>query len=81
MAISVEVPQIFRKHMNGARVLMVEGATVREVFQRLDGEYPGLKQHLLGDDGELHRFLNVSLNEEDIRYIQSHGQTATGAGA
>jgi molybdopterin converting factor small subunit len=70
MAISVEVPQIFRKHTNGARVLAVEGATVREVFQRLDGEYPGLKKQLLGDDGELHRFLNVYLNEEDIRYIQ-----------
>ncbi|MBI2114645.1 MAG: MoaD family protein [candidate division NC10 bacterium] len=70
MAISVEVPQIFRKHTNGSRMLRVEGATVREVLQRLDRDYPGLKQQLLGDDGELHRFVNVYLNEEDIRYIR-----------
>lgn len=70
MAISVEVPQIFRKHTEGARVLTVEGATVREVLQRMDRDYPGLKEQLLGENGELHRFVNVYLNEEDIRYIQ-----------
>ncbi|MBI4842060.1 MAG: MoaD/ThiS family protein [candidate division NC10 bacterium] len=70
MAISMEVPQIFRKHTNGSRMLRVEGATVREALQRLDRDYPGLKQQLLGDDGELHRFVNVYLNEEDIRYIR-----------
>lgn len=70
MAISVEVPQIFRKHTNGARLLTVEGTTVREVLRRLDGEFPGLKQQLLAEEGELHPFVNVYLNEEDIRYIQ-----------
>jgi MoaD family protein len=70
MAISVEVPQIFRQHTNGSKMLTVEGATIREVFERLDREYPGLKKQLLGEDGELHRFVNIYLNEEDIRYIQ-----------
>ncbi len=71
MPISVEVPQIFRKYTNGSRVLIVEGPTIREALQRLDHGYPGLRKQLLTDEGELHRFVNVYLNEEDIRYIQS----------
>lgn len=70
MPISVEVPQIFRKHTNGSRVLMVEGTTIREVLHRLDQGYPGFRKQLLTEEGELHRFVNVYLNEEDIRYIQ-----------
>ena len=53
------------------RVLMVEGATVREVFQRLDGEYPGLKQQLLGDDGQtaaLTHNLTELVGPYDYRY-------------
>lgn len=70
MAIWVEIPQIFRKHTNGSKVITVEAETIREVFERLDDTYPGLRKQLFTDDGELHRFVNVYLNEEDIRYLR-----------
>jgi MoaD family protein len=70
MAIFVEVPQIFRKHTNGSKVITVEGATIRELLQRLGHDYPGLRKELMSQDGQLHRFVNVYLNAEDIRFIQ-----------
>jgi MoaD family protein len=69
MAITIEIPQIFRKHTGGSRTVTVDGATIREAFQRLDEKYPGLSKQLLTDDGEYHRFINVYLNDEDIRYL------------
>jgi MoaD family protein len=70
MAISIEVPQIFRRHTNGSKVLSVTGATIREILSRLEREYPELRLQLQGPDGRLHRFVNIYLNDEDIRYIQ-----------
>jgi molybdopterin converting factor small subunit len=46
-----------------------EGATVGEIFDNLVGRHPGLKTQLLTEQGELHRHLNVFLNDDDIRYL------------
>ena len=69
MAISVRLPTVLRPHANGeARVLAV-GGTVGEVVQELVGKFPGMAPNLLSDDGVLHRFVNVYVNDEDVRYL------------
>jgi molybdopterin converting factor small subunit len=55
--------------MGGESVIAVEGDTVGEVLLRLTTTYPGIKGQLLNDDGTLHRFLNVYVNDDDVRYL------------
>ncbi|HEY4720138.1 MAG TPA: ubiquitin-like small modifier protein 1 [Candidatus Methylomirabilis sp.] len=69
MSVQVRVPQIFRRHTGGAKTVTVEGTTIREVLESLDSTYPGLRERLL-DGKELHRFVNIYRNEEDIRFLQ-----------
>lgn len=69
MAIEVRVPTILRKHTDGAKAVHGAGATVREVIEDLDAGHPGLRAAIVTENGELHRFLNVYLNDEDIRFI------------
>lgn len=69
MSVRVQVPQIFRKHTGGAKTVIAEGRTVQEVLESLDKAYPGLRERLLNGK-ELHRFLNIYRNDEDIRYLE-----------
>jgi molybdopterin synthase sulfur carrier subunit len=55
--------------MGGASVITVEGSTVGEVLFKLTTTYPAVKGQLLNDDGTLHRFLNVYVNDDDVRYL------------
>lgn len=55
--------------MGGESVIAVEGDTVGEVLLRLTTTYPEIKGQLLNDDGTLHRFLNVYVNDDDVRYL------------
>jgi sulfur-carrier protein len=55
--------------MGGASVIAVEGSTVGEVLTTLTTTYPAIKGQLLNDDGTLHRFLNVYVNDDDVRYL------------
>lgn len=68
MNVRVQVPQIFRRHTGGAKTVAAEGRTVREVLENLDKAYPGLRERLL-DGKELHRFVNIYRNDEDIRFL------------
>lgn len=67
--IEVRLPTVLRSHAGGAASVEVEGATVGEVFEALTGDHPTLRDHLLGDDGQLHRFVNVYRNDDDVRYL------------
>ncbi|HET9671621.1 MAG TPA: ubiquitin-like small modifier protein 1 [Actinomycetota bacterium] len=71
MAVQVKLPTILRKHAAGEPKVSAEGATVREVLQDLESRYPGVTKNVLADDGGLHRFVNVYLNDEDVRYLGS----------
>ncbi len=55
--------------MGGESVIAVEGSTVGEVLSTLTSTYPAIKGQLLNDDGTLHRFLNVYVNDDDVRYL------------
>jgi molybdopterin converting factor small subunit len=55
--------------MGGAATLRVEGTTIGGVLSELGDTYPAVKGQLLNDDGTLHRFLNVYINDDDVRYL------------
>ena len=61
------MPPILRQSVGGAREVDADGATVREVLDHLTGRFPGIKGHLLDENGELNRFVNVYVNNEDVR--------------
>lgn len=69
MSIAIRLPTVLRPAAGGQATVEAEGATVGEVFDDLIRQHPGLKSQLLTDGGELHRHLNVFLNDDDIRYL------------
>jgi MoaD family protein len=68
MAVEVRIPTILRKHTGGAKAVEAKGMTLREVLEELDANHPGLKGAIVTDAGEIHRFINIYLNDEDIRF-------------
>lgn len=67
MPVTVRIPSPLRRHTDGAATVEVEADTVREVISELDAAHDGIAERLL-DDGELRRFVNVFVQDEDIRY-------------
>ena len=70
MPVTVLLPTLLRTHADGASSVAAEGATVGEVFNGLIARYPGLAENLVGNDGKLHKFVNVYRNDDDIRYLE-----------
>ncbi|MGZ4206692.1 MAG: MoaD/ThiS family protein [Actinomycetota bacterium] len=71
MAVEVRVPTILRKYTGGEKAVEGAGGTVREVIEDLDTRHPGVRGAVVSDDGELRRFVNMYLNDEDIRFLGS----------
>jgi molybdopterin synthase sulfur carrier subunit len=69
----IRIPPVLRANAGGNKQVEVSGATVGDLLTELVGLYPGLRSQLLTDDGELNRFVNVYLNDQDIRYLQERG--------
>ena len=70
MTVSVRIPTILRSLTGGNAVVTGAPGTVREVIAGLDADYPGISGRLLDDAGQLRRFVNVYVGEEDIRLAQ-----------
>ncbi|HEU5448277.1 MAG TPA: ubiquitin-like small modifier protein 1 [Acidimicrobiia bacterium] len=68
MPVEVRLPTILRSHAGGVPSVTVEGSTVGELFDGLVAKYPGLKGQLVTESGDLHKFVNVYRNDDDIRY-------------
>ena len=68
MAIEVKVTATLQKLVGGQRSVRGEGATVGEVLDDLDRRHPGIKEMVMVD-GQIHRFVNVYLNDEDVRFL------------
>jgi molybdopterin converting factor small subunit len=75
----VNLPTVLRPHAGGAKTVTADGATVGQVLNGLVGEYPGLAGQVIDDSGALHRFVNVYLNDDDVRYLSAL-DTPVGAG-
>jgi sulfur-carrier protein len=69
MAIEVRIPTILRSHTGGAKVVEGTGDTLNELLTDLDGKHPGLRGRLVTAEGGLHRFVNVYVNDEDVRFL------------
>jgi molybdopterin converting factor small subunit len=69
MAVDVRLPTVLRAHTDGAPVVSAEGATVGEVFGDLVARFPGLSGQLVDDAGSIHKFVNVYVDDEDVRYL------------
>ncbi len=74
MSVNVRIPTPLRKHTGEKAVVTADGKTIKEVFANLERQFPGFRQALYDEDGSIKRFINVYLNDEDIRYIG--GETA-----
>jgi molybdopterin converting factor small subunit len=70
MAIEVRVPTVLRKHTAGERRVSAEGDDLRGLIDDLGSRHDGLRGALVADDGSLHRFINVYVNDEDVRFIK-----------
>ena len=70
MSVSVRVPTILRPYTQGASEVSAEGGTLIEVLDSLDGSYPGIKGRVLDDSGELRRFVNVYVDDDDVRFAE-----------
>ncbi len=68
MAIEVRIPTILRTHTDGAKAVEGTGDTLADLFADLDTRHPGLRGRLVTDSGDLHRFVNVYVNDEDVRF-------------
>ena len=69
MSVEVRVPSVLRKHTGGVRVVQSAAGTVSTVIDDLDRQFPGLKGELMTDEGQMRQFVNVYVNDEDIRYL------------
>ena len=71
MAVTVKIPTLLRRHVGDRPVVEGEGKTLRDLLDDLDRRYPGIKASIVTDDGDLHRFVNLYVNDEDVRYLGS----------
>jgi sulfur-carrier protein len=71
MAVQVKLPTILRKFANNEPRVDADGATLRELLKDLESRYPGITKNVVTEDGGLHRFVNVYVNDEDVRYLGS----------
>ena len=67
MTVSVSIPTILRTHTGGEKRVDANGATLAAVISDLESNYSGISERLV-DNGKLHRFVNIYVNDEDVRF-------------
>jgi molybdopterin synthase sulfur carrier subunit len=71
MAKTVRIPTPLRKLTNNEEVVQVNAGTIGEAIAELQSRYPGIRERLVDDKGDVRRFVNVYVNEEDIRFLKN----------
>ena len=80
MAVTVRIPTILRSYTGGSAEVSAEGATLADVIEDLEVKHPGLRARLLDDAGKLRRFVNVYVDDDDVRFADGLAtKTAEGA--
>ncbi|MFI5342564.1 MAG: ubiquitin-like small modifier protein 1 [Candidatus Methylomirabilales bacterium] len=69
MSVEIRVPTMLRPQAGGNASVQAEGETVGQALEDLVGRFPGLGGQVVTDDGALHKFVNVYVNDDDIRYL------------
>jgi molybdopterin synthase sulfur carrier subunit len=67
--VQVRIPTILRPDAGGQAVVEANGATLGEIFSDLVAQFPSLKDKVITEDGQLHKFVNVYVNDDDVRYL------------
>jgi molybdopterin synthase sulfur carrier subunit len=70
MSVKVRIPGPLRKITEGADKVEMEGENLGELISSLESKYPGMKERLLDENGELRYFVNLYLNNEDVRFLE-----------
>jgi molybdopterin synthase sulfur carrier subunit len=73
VAVEVRLPTLLRTAAGGKTTVTADGSTIGEVLANLQEAYPGMTGQVLTDQGELHRFVNVYVNDDDVRYLDKLG--------
>ncbi len=69
MSVSVRIPTILRTYTDGESEVAADGATPAEVLDDLDGSFSGIKGRIVDESGELRRFVNVYVGNDDVRFL------------
>jgi molybdopterin converting factor small subunit len=69
MSVRVLLPNAFQRHTGNVREIDSAAANLPELVTELESRFPALRQHLRGEDGQVRRFINFYVNEEDIRFL------------
>ena len=80
MSVMVRIPTPLRRMTNGESKVEMESSNLGELVEKLDGAYPGFKDRLVDENGELRYFVNIYVNGEDVRFLDGLG-TAISSGA
>ena len=70
MSVSVRIPTPLRKLTQEQELVDGQGDTIREILDNLEKNYPGLKERVCDEQGSVRRFVNIFVNDEDIRFLQ-----------
>jgi sulfur-carrier protein len=73
LPVEVRLPTILRQHAGGLSSVTANGGTLGEVFEDLVRQFPGLNGRVVTEDGALHKFVNVYVNDDDVRYLDKLG--------
>ena len=79
MSVLVRIPTPLRRMTNGRAKVEMESSNLSELVEKLDSEYPGFKERLVDENGELRYFVNIYVNGEDVRFLKGL-ETATSTG-
>jgi len=71
MAVKVRIPTPLRKLTNDQELVQVEAKTVNDAITELQSRFPGIQERLVDEKGEVRRFVNIYVNEEDIRFLEN----------
>ena len=71
MSKKVRIPTPLRKLTNNEELIEVNASTVGEIISELQSRYPGFQERLLDDSGQIRRFVNIYVNEEDVRFLDN----------
>ncbi len=67
--VNVRIPTIMRPHTGGEAKVQLTGDTVGQIITELTTKFPGIAGQIVTEDGQLHRFVNVYVNDDDVRYV------------
>jgi molybdopterin converting factor small subunit len=69
VAVEIRLPTILRQHAGGQATVQAQGETLGEVFEDLVRQFPNMAGKVVTEDGSLHKFVNVYVNDDDVRYL------------